>query len=124
MKKLILLALLCTLLSACSINESKLSLSELQTIPNDVQMKINPDSTLQLINTKDDIAYIVYHTKKTITTDLESKEDTVKIKLDESNDTSKKMKQHVFKLTLDSKHEIIDVYLNGKSAVFDNVTGS
>jgi len=123
-KKLILLALLCTLLSACSINESKLSLSELQTIPNDVQMKINPDSTLQLINTKDDIAYIVYNTKKTITTDLESKEDTVKIKLDESNDTSKKMKQHVFKLTLDSKHEIIDVYLNGKSAVFDNVTGS
>lgn len=124
MKKLILLALLCTLLSACSINESKLSLSELQTIPNDVQMKINPDSTLQLINTKDDIAYIVYNTKKTITTDLESKEDTVKIKLDESNDTSKKMKQHVFKLTLDSKHEIIDIYLNGKSAVFDNVTGS
>ncbi|KSU49497.1 hypothetical protein AS033_09010 [Exiguobacterium indicum] len=124
MKKLILLALLCTLLSACSINESKLSLTELQTIPNDVQMKINPDSTLQLINTKDDIAYIVYNTKKTITTDLESKEDTVKLKLDESNDTSKKMKQHVFKLTLDSKHEIIDVYLNGKSAVFDNVTGS
>lgn len=124
MKRLILLALLCTLLSACSINESKLSLSELQTIPNDVQMKINPDSTLQLINTKDDVAYIVYNTKKTITTDLKSKEDTVKIKFDESNDTSKKMKQHVFKLTLDSKHEIIDVYLNGKSAVFDNVTGS
>jgi len=114
--------MLCTLLSACNANNSKLSFSELQNVPNDIQTKINPDSTLQLINTKDDIAYVVYHTKKKVATHLEAQEDTVKIKLDESKDTSKNTKQHVYKLTLDPEHEIIDVYLNGKSTAFANVT--
>lgn len=122
MKRFILLAMLCTLLSACNANNSKLSFSELQNVPNDIQTKINPDSTLQLINTKDDIAYVVYHTKKKVATNLEAQEDTVKIKLDESKDTSKNTKQHVYKLTLDPEHEIIDVYVNGKSTAFDNVT--
>jgi len=124
MKKIILLALLCTSLSACNVNESNLSFSELQTVPNDIQTKIDPDFSLQLINTKGDTAYVVYRTKKSVDTDLKSQENTVKIKLDESNDTSKNAKQHVYKLTLDPEHEIIDVYLNGKSTAFDNVTSS
>lgn len=122
MKKLILLTVLCTTLSACGINESKLSFSELKTIPNDLQTKLDPDSTLQLINTKDDTSYVVYHTKKSVATDLEAQEDTVKIKLNESNNTSKNAQQHVYQLTLDPEHEIIDVYVNGKSTAFDNVT--
>ncbi|MFB3224691.1 hypothetical protein [Exiguobacterium sp. PHA03] len=122
MKKLILLTVLCTTLSACGINESKLSFSELKTIPNDLQTKLDPDSTLQLINTKDDTSYVVYHTKKSVATDLEAQEDTVKIKLDESNDTSKNAQQHVYQLTLDPEHEIIDVYVNGKSTALDNIT--
>lgn len=122
MKKLILLTVLYTTLSACGINESKLSFSELKTIPNDLQTKLDPDSTLQLINTKDDTSYVVYHTKKSVATDLEAQEDTVKIKLNESNDTSKNAQQHVYQLTLDPEHEIIDVYVNGKSTAFDNVT--
>lgn len=122
MKKLILLTVLCTTLSACGINESKLSFSELKTIPNDLQPKLDPDTTLQLINTKGDTSYVVYHTKKSVATDLEAQEDTVKIKLDESNDTSKNAQQHVYQLILDPEHEIIDVYVNGKSTAFDNVT--
>lgn len=122
MKRFILLALLCTLLSACNVNDPKLSFSELKIVPNEIQTKINPDYTLQLINTKDDIAYVVYHTKKTVATNLEAQEDTVKIKLDESKDTSKNTKQHVYKLTLDPENEIIDVYLNGKSTAFANIT--
>jgi len=122
MKRLILLTVLCTTLSACGINESKLSFSKLQTIPNDLQTKIDPGYTLQLINTKDDTSYVVYHTKKSVDTDLEAQEDTVKIKLDEPNDTSKNAQQHVYKLTLDPEHEIIDVYVNGKSTAFDHVT--
>jgi len=75
-----------------------------------------------MINTKDDIAYIIYRTKKAVASDLEAQEDTVKIKLDESNDTSKNAQQHVYQLTLDPEHEIIDVYVNGKSTAFDNIT--
>jgi len=121
MKKLILLTVLCTTLSACGINESKLSFSELKTIPNDLQTKLDPDSTLQMINTKDDIAYVIYRTKKAVASDLEAQGDTLKIKLNESK-THKKTKQHVYKLTLDPEHEIIDVYVNGKSTAFDNIT--
>ncbi|MGI1805337.1 hypothetical protein ACRPK8_06305 [Exiguobacterium sp. TDN 0502] len=121
MKKLLILTVLCASLSACGINESKLSFSELKTIPNNLQTKIDPGSTLQLINTKGDTSYVVYRTKKSVATDLETQKDTVKIQLNESK-AHEKMKQHVYKLTLDPKYEIIDVYLNGKSTAFDNVT--
>ncbi|HAK99863.1 hypothetical protein [Exiguobacterium sp.] len=122
MKKLILLTVLCITLSACNADDSKLSFSELKIVPNALQSKINPATTLQMINTKDDIAYIIYRTKKAVASDLEAQEDTVKIKLDESNDTSKNAQQHVYQLTLDPEHEIIDVYVNGKSTAFDNIT--
>ena len=121
MKKLILLTVLCTTLSACNANDSKLSFSELNIVPNALQSKINPATTLQMINTKDDIAYIIYRTKKAVASDLEAQGDTLKIKLNESK-THKKTKQHVYKLTLDPEHEIIDVYVNGKSTAFDNIT--
>ncbi|WP_329470584.1 hypothetical protein [Exiguobacterium sp. 9-2] len=121
MKKLLMLTILCTTLSACNANDSKLSFSELKIVPNALQSKINPATTLQMINTKDDIAYIIYRTKKAVASDLEAQGDTLKIKLNESK-THKKTKQHVYKLTLDPEHEIIDVYVNGKSTAFDNIT--
>ncbi|WP_326188176.1 hypothetical protein QNN95_06265 [Exiguobacterium acetylicum] len=121
MKKLLMLTVLCTTLSACNVNDSKLSFSELKIVPNEIQTKINPANTLQLINTKDKVAYVVYQSKKTVATDLEEQGDTLKIKLNESK-THKKTKQHVYKLTLDPEHKIIDVYVNGKSTAFDNVT--
>ncbi|KQS45035.1 MULTISPECIES: hypothetical protein [unclassified Exiguobacterium] len=121
MKKLLMLTVLCTTLSACNANDSKLSFSELKIVPNALQSKINPATTLQMINTKDDIAYIIYRTKKAVASDLEAQGDTLKIKLNESK-THKKTKQHVYKLTLDPEHEIIDVYVNGKSTAFDNIT--
>jgi len=122
MKKLLLmLTVLCTTLSACNADDSKLSFSELKIVPNALQSKINPATTLQMINTKDDIAYIIYRTKKAVASDLEAQGDTLKIKLNESK-TYKKTKQHVYKLTLDPEHEIIDVYVNGKSTAFDNIT--
>ena len=116
-----MLTILCTTLSACNANDSKLSFSELKIVPNALQSKINPATTLQMINTKDDIAYIIYRTKKAVASDLEAQGDTLKIKLNESK-THKKTKQHVYKLTLDPEHEIIDVYVNGKSTAFDNIT--
>ncbi len=121
MKKLILLTVLCITLSACNADDSKLSFSELKIVPNALQSKINPATTLQMINTKDDIAYIIYRTKKAVASDLEAQGDTLKIKLNESK-THKKTKQYVYQLTLDPEHEIIDVYVNGKSTAFDNIT--
>lgn len=122
-KKILILTLLCAILSACRVNDSRLSFSEIKIVPNEIQTLIKPHNTLQLVNEEDGIAYIVYQTKKTVTTDIESREETVNVQLNVSNRNNKDLKQHVYKLTLDPNHEVIDVYINGKSTSFDNVTG-
>ena len=109
------------ILAAC--NSSELSISEIQTVPNNVQDKIDFDYTLQLITDGENMAYIIFHSKGTVTTDLETKGDTLIVKLDSTNKDNNELKQYVYKLTLDPKHNTIDVLVNGKSTPFDNVTG-
>lgn len=125
MKKILLLILVSVLLSACSSNDSELSFSEIETVPDNIQALIEPAYTLQLINEGESVAYIVYQTKGTVATDLEAQEDTVNVKLDVSNSDNDNddIKQHVYKLTWDPNHEIIDVYINGESTPFDNISG-
>ncbi|MGE6369368.1 peptidylprolyl isomerase [Planococcus kocurii] len=123
MKKILLLILVSVLLSACDSNDSELSFSEIETVPDNIQALIEPTSTLQLISEGESVAYIVYQTKGTVATDLEAQEDTVNVKLDVSNSDNNDIKQHVYKLTLEPNHEIIDVYINGESTSFDNISG-
>lgn len=119
-KILFLLLFTASLLAAC--NSSTLSISEIDVIPDDVQDKIDYHHTLQLINDGEDIAYILYQSKGTVVTDLEVQGDTLKVKLDETNRQEGLIEQHVYKLTLDPEHEVIDILINGKSTPIDNVT--
>ena len=108
------------ILAAC--NSSTLSISEIQNVPNNVQDKVNSDETLQLINDGENTAYIIFHSKGMVTTDLETKDDTLIVKLDSSNKDPNELKQFVYKLTWDKEHNTIEVLVNGQSTPFDSVT--
>ncbi|SKB80162.1 hypothetical protein SAMN06295926_108120 [Lysinibacillus sp. AC-3] len=123
MKKLLFLVLLTMLiLTAC--NSSTLSISEIEIVPDKVQKVIDEKYTLQKINVVDkDISYVVFRSKGTVTSDIETQGDTLIIKLDVTNQQDNAIKQHVYKLTLDPDLDTIDIHINGKSTPIDNVTG-
>ena len=108
------------ILAAC--NSSTLNISEIQNVPNNVQDKVNSDETLQLINDGENTAYIIFHSKGMVTTDLETKDDTLIVKLDSSNKDPNELKQFVYKLTWDKGHNTIEVLVNGQTTPFDSVT--
>lgn len=58
----------------------------------------------------------------TVTSDLEAKEGIVNVKLDVSTSENEDIKQHVYKLTVNPKHKVIEVYINGESITFDNIS--
>lgn len=110
------------LLTAC--NSSTLSMNEIEVVPDKVQKVMDEKYTLQIINDVDqDVSYIVFRSKGTVTADLEEQDHTVMIKLDVENQQDNAIKLHVYKLTLEPDHDTIDIYINGKSKSFDNVTG-
>lgn len=123
MKKILFLLFFTLFLAAC--DKSTLSLSEVTNVPVDIQDKMEVDYRLQLINDGKDLytSYIVYRTAEKVTTDLEMQGDTVKIKLDETNLQDGAAEPHVYKLTLDPEHGVIEVLVNGQSTPFDNITG-
>lgn len=123
MKKLFCLILFFTLiLAAC--NSSKLSISEIQSVPNKVQDAINSDYTLQRISDGKKNTYIIFQSTGTVTADLEVIENILNIKLDSENQEINELKQHVYKLTRgDAEYDTINVLVNGKATPFDNSTG-
>lgn len=122
MRRIIFILFTLMLLTACNTNNSILSMSELEVVPDDVQAVIDPQYTLQLIFEGENIAYVVYQSKGQVVTDLEEQGDTLKVKLQVTKEDDV-IEQHVYKLTLDDKHEVIDALINGESASFDSVTG-
>ncbi|MFJ7184424.1 peptidylprolyl isomerase [Lysinibacillus xylanilyticus] len=123
MKKLLFLVFFTVfILIAC--NSSTLSISEIESFPEKVQKVIDEKNTLQLINEVDkDVSYIVFRSKGTVTTGLETQGETLIIKLDVTNQQDNEIKQHVYKLTLDSNLDTINIHINGKSTTIDSVTG-
>lgn len=121
MKKILLVFLAVFILTAC--NSSTLSISEMEIVPNKVQKAIDEKYTLQKINEGEDISYIVFRSKGTVTTDLETQGNTLIVKLDVTNQQDNAIEQHVYKLTLDPNHDTIDIHINGKSTTIDIVTG-
>ncbi|MCP3765019.1 peptidylprolyl isomerase [Domibacillus sp. A3M-37] len=124
MKRILFCFSLLTLSILAACNGSTLSFSEIANVPDDVQDKIESNYTLQLIGGGEDIytSYIVYRTAGKVTTDLEVQGDTVKVKLDETNLQDDVSKPHVYKLTVDPEHEVIEVLINGQLTPFDNLT--
>lgn len=122
MKKIFVLVFLVILiLSAC--NSSKLSFSEIENVPDNVQGKVDSNLKLQSINDGGGKGYyIVFHSSGDVETDLETQGDTVTIKFNETNLQDDVVKQNTFYLTTDPEHDVIDVLVNGESMPFDNVT--
>ena len=118
-----LYSLIFFVLILASCNSSELSISEIQNVPNVVQDKVNSDYPLQLITDGENMAYIIFHTKGTVTAELETQNNTLIVKLDNTDKDHNELKQFVYKLTWDTtEHDTIDVLVNGKSTPFDNVT--
>ena len=123
MKKM-LYSLIFFVLILASCNSSELSISEIQNVPNVVQDKVNSDYPLQLITDGENMAYIIFHTKGTVTAELETQNNTLIVKLDNTDKDHNELKQFVYKLTWDTtEHDTIEVLVNGQSTPFDNVTG-
>jgi maltose-binding protein MalE len=127
MKRIIVLAILVlSILTACSSSKdsSPLSFSKEKTVPPDVQNKIEPEYTLQLMDEGKKGSYIVFQLSGEVETDVESKADTVTIKFNTSESKENVVEQqHVYYLTRDQGQDVIHVLVDGQAAVFDNVTG-
>lgn len=122
MKKIIVSILfVLLLLSAC--NSSKLSFSEIENVPAEVENLIDESLTLQLINEEEKGSYIVFQSNGDIKADLETNDKVVKIKFNENNPQDEQKKQNVYYLTTDSAHDTINVTINGEEKAFDLVAG-
>lgn len=122
MKTKLLLTMLIVLLAACTSDDSILSFSEVETVPDNLNQLIDPHEPLQLIYEGEQTAYVIYQSAGDPLTDIEEQDDTLKILISEADGSSIPAKQHVYKLTLDDHHEVIDVFINGKSTAFDRVS--
>ena len=121
MKKIIGMALASFLLMGCSSDDSTLSFSKIETIPESLTSLIDTSETLQLIYEGDNIAYLVYQTEGEVTTGVEDQEEVLHIRLDASNEEIGETQEHVYKMTLDDHHEVIEVYINGEFTAFDSI---
>lgn len=95
----------------------------MENVPQKVQDMINSDDTLQMINSDEKHAYIIFRSTGTATADLEVVENILNIKLATENQEGHDLKEYVYKLTYgDSEHDTIDVLVNGQSTPFDTRT--
>lgn len=108
------------ILSAC--NSSKLSFSEIENVPQKIEEHIDHDLKLQSINDGTKGSYIIFHSNSEIDASIDTKGSIVNIKFDELNTKNKDIKPNVFYLTIDSKHDTINVIVNGEKIPFDEAT--
>lgn len=109
------------ILSAC--NASKLSFSEIENIPQKFEEHIDSDLKLQLINDGTKGSYVIFHSNGEIKADVDPQDNIVNIIFNELNPQDDDVKRNIYYLTTDSKHDTINVLVNGKEMPFDNVTG-
>ncbi|MCR8848481.1 hypothetical protein NQ095_08715 [Rossellomorea sp. SC111] len=126
MRKIVGFAILVlSILTACSSSKdsSSLSFSKIKNVPDNVQDKIEPEYTLQLMDEGEKGSYIVFQSNGEVETDVEAKDDTVTIKFSTSDSKGGHGEQHVYYLTRDQEQDVIHVLVDGEPAVFDSVTG-
>ncbi|MDX8342192.1 hypothetical protein [Rossellomorea sp. YZS02] len=126
MKKIVgITILMLSILTACnsSKDSSTLSFSKVKNVPDEVQNKIEPVYTLQLMDEGEKGSYIVFQSSGEVDADVESKDDTVTIMFSTSNAQKNEVKQQVYYLTRDQGQDVIHVLVDGEPAVFDSVTG-
>lgn|GEM_PF-686529 len=111
------------LLAACSPTPSTLSFSELEMAQEELQNVIDPTAQLQLINEGEDISYVVYQFAEVVAADIEEDGETIKVNLNVAEEGDDVSEQTIYKLTLNEEHEIIEIFVNGKSTPIDVVSG-
>ena len=122
LKKMFALVLFAVLiLSAC--NSSKLSFNEFENVPQKIEEHIDSDLKLQLINDGTKGSYVIFHSNGEIEADLDPQDNIVNIIFNELNPQDEDIKRNVYYLTTDSKHDTINVLVNGEEMSIDNVTG-
>lgn len=109
------------ILSAC--NSSKLSFSEIENVPRKVKEHIDSDLKLQLINDGTKGSYVIFHSNGEINAELDPQDNIVNIIFNELNPHGEDIKRNVYYLTMDPKHDTINVLVNDEKMPFDNVTG-
>lgn len=124
MKKSLVIVLIFTLLSACSLIESSPSIEKLNKAPENVQELLDPAVPLQSVNKNGEMTYLIYESKHEVTASLEKQGDKLNIKLKAVPKDGDNVEQHVFKLKIDKETEMIDVLINGKSTPMGVITGS
>lgn len=122
MKNIVGIVLVSLLLAACNSDVSILSFSKIETVPEDLSAVIDSSETLQLIEESDNTVYLVYLAKGEIVTGVEEQEGGLKINLDTTSKENDEKQEHVYKMTLDDYHEVINVYINGEYTAFDSIS--
>jgi len=120
-KKFALVLFAVLILSAC--NSSKLSFSEIENVPQKIEEHIDSDLKLQLINDGTKGSYVIFHSNGEIEANLDPQDNIVNIIFNELNPQDEDIKRNVYYLTIDSKHDTINVLVNGEEMSIDNVTG-
>ncbi|CEG27192.1 hypothetical protein [Bacillus sp. B-jedd] len=120
MKKVLGIAIaLIILLSACS--TSTLSFKEVDRVPKSVQENINPNYKLQSIRDGKKGSYIIFHSRGDVESKLVPQGNKVVIKFKVLNGDDNSIKRYVYYLTTESKHDVLEVLVNGKSIPFDEI---
>ncbi|MDN7242265.1 hypothetical protein QWY14_10670 [Planococcus sp. N028] len=123
MRKILLVILTFTFLSACTLNDSTPNISEEKKVPEDINALILLSSELQLIYKDKKNAYLIYQSDGLVEPRLKSKGDQLIILLKDTPKENNNGKRYIYKLTFDNNTENLEIVINGKSVPFDIVSG-
>lgn len=119
-KRLISIVFMLLVLTGCNLSQE--GFSEIENLPNNVQEIVDPEMRLQAITDEGKGYYIVFHSSGEVETEVEVQEETMLINLTESNLQEDNIKQHTYYLATTPEFEVMEVFVNGVSTPFDNIT--
>lgn len=120
-KRLVLILFTFIFFTACTSTPVS-EISEIESLPDTFQDRVDPDLTLQLFNDDGEGHYIVFHSSGEVEADVDVQDDTLLINLTETPLDSEAVFQHTFYLTTSPDVEEIDVLINGETMSFDNIS--
>lgn len=107
-------------LSACQ-QESTLSISEVEFVPDHIQEAVQSDERIQFVQEEAYAYYIAFRAAGSVEAGLETEDDTLFIQFEETESASGAEQQYVYFLTTEPEHEVLDVQVNGESVPIDQI---
>lgn len=120
-KKIFILVSLCLLLTACTIQSNTASIEKIEKIPTSLQEQLNPSLPLQFASEKEKVYYVIFQSPDTVTANVEKKGTTLIINLRTVPTESTVTQPHMFKLIVDRKTDVLDVFVDGQPTSMDNM---